>query len=418
MHRVLVWQKKIFVNILLQVILSFNLPFLRSIVGYKMLVLLLLLQLVSAEWVFTIFADLSPTQENDIENLPGITNIIFFGAAKLVKISDPDPLYNYLIGENIFAFDMDEDRVIITHADWLPDRIDQISLPLDGIYDSRNNGAGVNIYIVDTGVRTSHNEFGSRASLVYSVSGSSGNYCGNHGTSVASVAAGSTVGVARGANIRAVKITEQSSGSCSITLFNLLEALAWLVDNAVAPAVINLSLSGAASSSIDSLVNQLNNRNVVVVAAAGNDGQRNGACIISPARNPNVISVAGSTITDERWSVSNFDGCINYFAPGQSVRAAVASSNSAYSAAVSGTSFSSPAAAGAVAIYMREILNDGQTLTSASAKAKLQSFSISGAISNPAGTPNRLIYVGNAIPPVGGVGSGLTASIFFLSLLQ
>lgn len=312
---------------------------------------------------------------------------------------------------------------------WGWDRVDQVQLPLDNaVYDPIGTGAGVYIYIVDSGVRTTHTEFsdpaqqlGQRASQVYEVSASEGPICGSHGTAVASHAAGRTVGVARRAWVRSVKVSTKSGNTesdCSILLSSLLEAMMWIIANAESPSIVNFSLAGAGSMCIDLLVKDMRDAGMVVVDAAGNSNSQNGACTISPARSVNSFTAAATTIVDSRWSSgpssgSNYGNCIDIFAPGAALRAAQATSNSAYSNSVTGTSFASPHVAGAAAVLRQVLIDASESSTPAAVEQALRSNSILGVISDTRGTVNRLVHVGEG----GQVGSGqaqLSAAILLL----
>lgn len=247
------------------------------------------------------------------------------------------------------------------------DRIDQKFLPLDNapfnpVSGSTGLGEGVDIYIVDSGMLITHEEFQrpdnvniNRASSDYFVSGGSDHVpCSFHGTGVASIAGGKTLGVARKAFLRSVKVTTasgpaKSTGECPITLGNLLEGLLWIIANGTTPSIINLSLAGGRSVCVDLLVKKLTEDGNFVVDAAGNNNMLDGACMLSPARSSFSITVASSTVDDVRAATSNFGDCVDFFAPGQSVRVALATSNTS-SALASGTSFAAPHVAGGAAL--------------------------------------------------------------------
>src|SRR5687767_15588226 len=222
-----------------------------------------------------------------------------------------------------------------TGATWGIDRIDQRNRPLSGTYTYTSTGAGVRVYIIDTGIRTTHAQFGGRASSVYG-----GSDCNGHGTHVAGTVGGSTYGVAKGALLRAVRVLNCSgSGSWS----GIIAGLDWVRANHIKPAVANMSLGGGFSSSVNAAANNLSNAGVFVAVAAGNSNAN--ACNFSPASAANVTTVMSSTSSDAKSSFSNFGSCTHVYAPGSSITSAWSTSNTATNT-ISGTSMASPHVAG------------------------------------------------------------------------
>lgn len=273
---------------------------------------------------------------------------------------------------------------------WGLDRIDQAGLPLSSTYSYATAGAGVKIYVVDTGIRSTHTEFSGRVNAGFSsIADANGSEdCNGHGTHVSSIAAGTRYGVAKAATITPVRVLA-CDGSGSIS--GVIAGLDWIASQYVAgtPAVVNMSLGGGANSSLDTAVNSLVNRGITVVVAAGNS--KSDACTSSPARVAGAITVAASTNTDSFASYSNFGSCVDLIAPGSAITAAWLTGDSD-TATLSGTSMASPHVAGVAALLLA---SGGQqpnivqlALTDASSKDVVTSV--------PTGTANWLLYANPA----------------------
>jgi aqualysin 1 len=270
-----------------------------------------------------------------------------------------------------------------TNPPWGLDRIDQRDRPLNGTYVYNWTGSGVRAYIIDTGIRTAHAQFGGRASNVFDVNGGNGQDCNGHGTHVAGTVGGSTYGVAKSVQLRGVRVFQ--CGNTTSTS-NIIAGVNYVTANRVLPAVANMSVGGGASSSMDTAVNNLINSGVTVVVAAGNSGAN--ACNYSPARVAAAITVGSTTSSDARSSFSNYGTCLDLFAPGSSILSAWYTSNTA-TATLSGTSMASPHVAGAAALYLQA--NPGAS--NATVRNALVNGSTTNRISNVGtGSPNRLLY--------------------------
>ena len=224
---------------------------------------------------------------------------------------------------------VEEDGVVTAdvtqnNATWGLDRIDQRNRPLSATYTYNWTGSGVTAYIIDTGIRTTHTQFGGRASNVFDAFGGNGQDCNGHGTHVAGTVGGSTYGVAKSALLRGVRVLDcNGSGSNS----GVIAGVDWVRNNHIAPAVANMSLGGGVSTALDTAVNSLSNSGVTIAVAAGNSNAN--ACNSSPARAVNAITVGSTTSTDARSSFSNFGTCVDLFAPGSSITSAWSTSNTA-----------------------------------------------------------------------------------------
>jgi subtilisin family serine protease len=269
-------------------------------------------------------------------------------------------------------------------ATWGLDRIDQRNRPLSGTYTYNWTGSGVRAYIIDTGIRPSHSNFGGRAAVSYDATGGNGIDCNGHGTHVAGTVGSSTYGVAKSVMLRGVRVFGCGGSTPTSTI---ISGVNWVAANRILPAVANMSLGGGASSSLDSAVQGMINSGVTTVVAAGNDYGAN-ACNYSPARVSAAITVGSTTSTDARSSFSNIGSCLDIFAPGSSITSTWYTSDTATNT-ISGTSMASPHVAGAAALYLQA----SPSASPATVRNALVNNATTNVITSAGtGSPNRLLY--------------------------
>ncbi len=268
---------------------------------------------------------------------------------------------------------------------WGLDRIDQRALPLSKSFTYTATGAGVRAYIIDTGIRVSHTDFGGRASIGKDTvgDGQNGNDCNGHGTHVAGTVGGATYGVAKQVTLVAVRVLNCSGSG---TTSGVIAGIDWVTANHTHPAVANMSLGGSASSSLDTSVKNSIAHGVTYSIAAGNSNRN--ACNYSPARVAVAITVGATDSTDKRASFSNYGSCLDLFAPGVSITSDWNTSNTATNT-ISGTSMAAPHSAGVTALYLQ--LNP--SASPAAVRDALVANATSGVVKSPGtGSPNRLLF--------------------------
>ena len=240
------------------------------------------------------------------------------------------------------------------NATWGIDRIDQHNLPLSTTYNYTNTGAGVTAYIIDTGIRFDHSEFGGRAVTGFDAvtSGGTAADCNGHGTHVSGTVGGATYGVAKGVSLVAVRVLGcNGSGSTS----GVIAGIDWVTSHHQSPAVANMSLGGSASTALDNAVKNSITSGVAYAIAAGNGnfiGIAQDACKYSPARVAEAMTIGATDKTDRKASWSNYGNCVDWFAPGVSITSAWYTSTAATNT-ISGTSMATPHTTGVAALYLQ-----------------------------------------------------------------
>ena len=297
--------------------------------------------------------------------------------------------------ENMDSVDFVEkdQEMSISQDTWGLDRLDARE-GLDGVYTAPNDGSGVHAYVIDTGVRSDHEEFKGRIGEgFYAIKKGGTEDCNSHGTHVSSTVAGTKYGVAKKATVHPVRVLDcKGSGMTS----GVIQGVQWVAENHKKPAVANMSLGGGTSKSLDLAVRKAVASGVTFVVAAGNENQD--ACRVSPAREPSAIAVGASDADDYRAYFSNHGDCVSIFAPGVQIDGAGIDSKDDV-LTISGTSMSSPHVSGAVAIY----LHDKPNATPEEVKEWLRERSTKGIIEDSKSKNNDLLYLGrgksNPTPP-------------------
>ena len=284
------------------------------------------------------------------------------------------------------------------NATWGLDRVDQPLLPLDNRFQYPDSGGqDVTVYVVDTGLRSTHSDFAGRVSPGQNFVSTGGflfgggsidpadtEDCNGHGTHVAGTAVGTTWGVAKQANIAPVRVLGcNGSGSNS----GVIAGVDWVAGNHRKPAVANLSLGGTNSTALDTAVRNAINAGVTMVVAAGNDNVN--ACNGSPNRVAEALTVGATTREDRRSSFSNYGACVDLFAPGSDITSAWYQSDT-QTASLNGTSMAAPHAAGAAALYLAA----NPSASPSAVNLALVNDAVTGVIGNAGSqSPNRLLQI-------------------------
>jgi subtilisin family serine protease len=296
-----------------------------------------------------------------------------------------------------------------TNATWGLDRVDQAALPLDGNYSYTETGADVNVYIIDTGIRRTHTQFGGR--VVPAFNGVGDKYgpdgCHWHGTHVAGTIGGSLVGVAKSARLYSVRVLDCNSGG---SVGGVIAGVDWVASHRTLPAIANMSLITGFSQSLNAAIENAIGAGVTFVVAAGNSNDV--ACNYSPASVKSAITVAASTDLDVEASFSNYGTCVDLFAPGTQVYSALNANDYAMGIS-SGTSMAAPHVTGIAAL----LLQRNPWATPAQIQETVVASATQGRLSGVVqGTPNLLARsVDEPLPAIGEPATAAPVASFSVS---
>ncbi|MEW2068741.1 S8 family peptidase [Streptomyces sp. NPDC007346] len=294
-----------------------------------------------------------------------------------------DPSVAKVVQNKKFSIDATQDNP----PSWGLDRVDQSETAGDNAYIYPDTaGEGVTAYVIDTGVRVTHEDFEGRATSGFdAVDNDDDADDGNgHGTHVAGTIAGASHGVAKKAKIVAVRVLDDSGSG---TTEQVIAGIDWVAANASGPSVANMSLGGGADPALDAAVQKAIAAGITFGVAAGNESRDAGQG--SPARVPEAITVASSTVDDQQSSFSNYGSLVDIYAPGSDITSTWNDSDTGTNT-ISGTSMATPHVVGAAAVY----LAGNQDATPEDVATALTEGATPDAISNATpGTPNKLLKI-------------------------
>ncbi|MFF3212011.1 S8 family serine peptidase [Streptomyces sp. NPDC002886] len=300
-----------------------------------------------------------------------------------------DPAVKSVVQNRVFTVDTTQPNP----PSWGLDRIDQTALPLNQSYTYPDKaGEGVTAYIIDTGVRKTHQDLGGRASDGFDAidNDNTAQDGHGHGTHVAGTVAGTSYGVAKKAKIVGVRVLDNNGSG---TTAQVVAGIDWVTAHAVKPAVANMSLGGGADSALDTAVRNSIASGITYGVAAGNESTN--ANTKSPARVAEAITVGATTNTDAKASYSNYGAILDLFAPGSNITSSWGTGDTATNT-ISGTSMATPHVVGAAALYLAA----NPAATPAQVSTALVNAATPNVVTSPGtGSPNRLLNIGTSTTP-------------------
>ncbi|XP_002741785.1 aqualysin-1-like [Saccoglossus kowalevskii] len=307
----------------------------------------------------------------------------FSFAVKGFAVEAQEKTINQLRTMDEFEY-IEEDGIYKADVEWGCDRTDQRNLPLDGVAAFNDNGAGTHVYIIDTGLRHTHDEFNGRASFFFDFEpANQGDDCNGHGTHCGGTSVGNSVGIATAASVYSVRVLNCNGAGLTS---NIVDGCDAIVAGGQKPGTCNMSIGGGASILLDNAVASLTSDGYVVSVSAGNDDTD--ACNQSPAREETSITTGSTTSDDERSGFSNYGTCVDIFAPGSLIRSSYHTADNAYTI-MSGTSMASPHVVGVAAA----MLGGGVCSDHASCKNNILAVGTADVVGSPGiGSPNLLLY--------------------------
>lgn len=355
-------------------------------------------QLKASLSAFSAVAGLSMTSQYAMKGFQGFAAKMTDAALEQIR---KNPSVAYVEADSIISLDKPTNAKVETDniatlapaASWGIDRIDQHDLPLDDSFNPQKTGRGVNVYVIDGGIRRTHQEFGSRvaAGVTFIFDGHGTDDCDafGHGTHVAATIGGRTVGIATEVTLIPVRVFDCNGEP---TQSSVIDGVNWVTAHAQLPAVVNMSLGTTVPKpALDQAVGASIAQNInYVVAAMNNDAD---ACNVSPARVSGAITVGATTDTDARWVGSNWGRCVDVFAPGVDIRSAHPHDDSAYFTN-SGTSMAAPHVAGAVAAMLTpDPLYPSPVIKPYSLERRIQACSTKEAVKDAKSIHNDLLHL-------------------------
>jgi subtilisin family serine protease len=351
----------------------------------------------------------------------GSVTFIYEHALRGFAVANLSPEAAAALARNPVVAYVEQDQVYTTvtttqsNATWGLDRIDQRARPIDGTYTYDTSASNVHAYIIDTGIRFSHVDFGGRVqSACYDAFGGNCNDGNGHGTHVAGTVGGATWGVAKGVQLYAVRVLDNNGSGTTTTV---IAGVDWVTGrknaNPALAKVANMSLGGGASETLDNAVRRSIAAGVTYVVAAGNGdrlGRQQPACNYSPAAVREALTVGATTSTDAKTSWSNYGECVDIFAPGASITSAWHTSNTATNT-ISGTSMAAPHVAGVAALY----LANNASASPAQVFQAVFDNATKGIVTSSSTANNHLLFsrFGGSTPPPPPANAAPTASFTF-----